>query len=1238
MYKHVWAKPAVLAVVVVLAACSGGSPTALLKDVQDIPEVQDVSDGGSATDRGHGEVDLVQPSEVVLVDAEVQAADLETEVDAVPACENGDDCSPGLGCVDGVCASCQDSTQCPSEQACIDGVCGKCQFTSECADDLACIVGKCQECTIDHATECEGSVCVEGHCVPCEDDSDCQQQYGAADKPYHCEEGLCTPDSCVTGSDCHLILKVCQAGYCMGCETAADCTDGQNGQYPPGTPCIAGLCYPEDVQCEGATDCIENFPDMPICGSNHFCRECHKNSECAEALESGAAICLTAGECIAGDCGGVEGVGCTAGQLCKDNLCSICESDSECKTAWFAYSICEDGTCVDGCKPEDTPFCEVSDEDCIPGQLCKDNRWQDCGSPEQCAEAYSQAEYICEPDIEFQGHMTCQKGCAVSTACDLAGEAGVCDDTHHCAQCPDDAACKTAWYDNSICQQGVCVDGCKPLDTPFCEEGDCLPGQLCKNNYWVDCGSPEQCVEAYGQQHYVCDPAPEDAQHLTCQEGCVTAAACDLAGKPAVCDATHHCIPCGNDTECKMAYFAISICEQGVCIDGCKPEDTPFCEVQNGDCLAGQLCKDNRWTDCSSPEQCVEAYGQQHYVCDPSPEDPQHKTCQPGCFVGQGCTLEEGLKAWCDVTHHCASCLDADDTDQVCKPWGADYICDSTDSDDPDSPVACVEGCKPETVCNPAEDDDCIKGQFCGDDNRWRDCDADSDECADAKDTNWICDPDPDNPGHSTCQAGCITGTACTFAGTMGVCDATHHCMPCAADLDCKTAYLSHWVCEQGACMEGCKTGEAPLSCPTQVCGPDNRCKPCGEDQECKNAYNLSQYICKPADAQHATNFCAMGCTPGFQACPEGKICDEFFHCKGCSDVSQDWLCKNEYGPKHICVGGKCVDGECREGVDCLAAGEPLCIDHFCAGCKDQPGFSCPSDSVCLGGDCVPGNCCTVPDCKPWLACGAGQACNSHYCAGCDAGEDCYDDPKFHCLIKTGACTIDHQCEAVTELLEEGMIKEDYCFINGECVEDGAPGPKCTICYSDTTQGGSVTDWTPGLWDIWTKTWKAEKCLINGACYDLHEGNPTTEQFRDCVWCDPVQGNRDSLLNWSPRPAPSPALQDRVRCADPMYFPGTIDQDGEPVFLDSYPYSGTGECIDDPETLEKSRCGWCWQGRCHGISWLPWLPLGPAAAGGVYQNIQFDGKDAAFVGSFGGGFGGGLPNANPGCHSPECGW
>jgi len=246
-----------------------------------------------------------------------------------------------------------------------------------------------------------------------------------------------------------------------------------------------------------------------------------------------------------------------------------------------------------------------------------------------------------------------------------------------------------------------------------------------------------------------------------------------------------------------------------------------------------------------------------------------------------------------------------------------------------------------------------------------------------------------------------------------------------------------------------------------------------------------------------------------------------------------------------------------------------------------------------------------------------------------------------------GACK-DNKCQEVGKLLEEYgesavkwssqekwcLLKQfDYgdeyaalykCYGEGEDYDDPTTlqTETCLKCWT-TGPGSSRIRPTPGSGP---GNLQADKCYIEDPdvldseeeentprCHNKGDAPPEI-RFSQCKACNPSLENAATLFNWSPR-TPTGTVEDlgsRILCDDPWYF-GTADNPipegahdllGRPV----YPYSGT-------------TTGRCWETKCSGLSWMPWLPVGFSGAAHTGVPVTVDGQPMVLHGTFGGGFG-----------------
>ncbi len=154
----------------------------------------------------------------------------------------------------------------------------------------------------------------------------------------------------------------------------------------------------------------------------------------------------------------------------------------------------------------------------------------------------------------------------------------------------------------------------------------------------------------------------------------------------------------------------------------------------------------------------------------------------------------------------------------------------------------------------------------------------------------------------------------------------------------------------------------------------------------------------------------------GAEACVDGTACSiqglaglcSNGTCQSCVDVDDDPTCVAAYGDGRLCIGGACIEGNCRTNADC---GEELCTAHHCAGCTRD--VDCPAETpICnvLTGSCV--------DAKQCAGVTPGDACPVN-----DSDVCCGSGPSAICL--SGCCT-DDNC-GIDESCTAGICVSNTC-------------------------------------------------------------------------------------------------------------------------------------------------------------------------------------------------------------------
>ncbi len=194
-------------------------------------------------------------------------------------CDDGDLCTIGDACADGLCAAGGQAVTCDDGNQCTLDVCdqaGGCTFTP--VDGASCADG--DSCTLQDA-------CLDGECAPgipveCDDsnpctDDACDPQSGQCNEIFNsasCDDG----DACTVDEGC--ILGSCQGGTPLNCDDGDHCTEDS---------------------CNPAVGC-ETSPVAPCCGNGieEGSEECDDgnndpNDGCDPLCQSEVGGCVTLG-------------------------------------------------------------------------------------------------------------------------------------------------------------------------------------------------------------------------------------------------------------------------------------------------------------------------------------------------------------------------------------------------------------------------------------------------------------------------------------------------------------------------------------------------------------------------------------------------------------------------------------------------------------------------------------------------------------------------------------------------------------------------------------------------------------------------------------------------------------------------------------------------------------------------------------------------------------------------------
>lgn len=325
----------------------------------------------------------------------------------------------------------------------------------DCADDNELLCGgECVDITDDPdhcggcgaGYVCEGATpyCLDGQCVACIDDGDCEDGLECDDSTNSCSgceydgecgQGFCRQAdqvcvACIDDENCEED-QVCDevAGACRNClDGDDDCDDGEVCVEEGNYFCADCLGPGHDEQCQGTEFCTSDFR----------CVECLQSSDCSDDSD----VCDSDGRCV--DCITDDHCGNPDLYSCVANTCSDCDDprtdEDICLDEEKVCGIVDDGcgTSVE-CNlcDESLPLCDLPNETCVE---CLDSN--DCGDDE------------CDPDTNQCVECLDGNHCAPGEYCT--------QQTNECVECLSDSDCT-----NGICLDDQICSICDPNAEPF---------------------------------------------------------------------------------------------------------------------------------------------------------------------------------------------------------------------------------------------------------------------------------------------------------------------------------------------------------------------------------------------------------------------------------------------------------------------------------------------------------------------------------------------------------------------------------------------------------------------------------------------------------------------------------------------------------------------------------------------------------------------------------------------------
>ena len=334
-------------------------------------------------------------------------------------CDNGDACTVTDKCADGECTggvavNCNDGNACtddacdpvagcthtPNVAACNDG--DLCTLGDQCADGI-CVGGPAADCE-------DGNACTQDTCTP---DAGCQ--HTVTDGP--CDDGdVCTSnDLCIEG--------VCQGSGVLACTDNDPCTDNA---CDPATGCVVklnqALCDDSDVCTVGdhchLGECIHS--GVFTCNDGNVCTNdsCDPAAGCTFAANQ--AVCEDNNLCTEGDV--------CAGGWCIPGFVVECTDENECTTD----SCDPAGGCINDTKEDGTLCSDENPQGvclggkCVCNPACVGKKCGDDGCGGSCGECGEESLCIaaqCEWGVLECGGIACSP---------LAGYEVTCNAQDHC--------------------------------------------------------------------------------------------------------------------------------------------------------------------------------------------------------------------------------------------------------------------------------------------------------------------------------------------------------------------------------------------------------------------------------------------------------------------------------------------------------------------------------------------------------------------------------------------------------------------------------------------------------------------------------------------------------------------------------------------------------------------------------------------------------------------------------------
>ena len=313
-------------------------------------------------------------------------------------------------------------------------------FSAESVSELK-VCKEDTDCESESTPHCDPSRHV---CVRCYEDSQCEHN-------QYCEDNTCK--SCDEG-------LVWNGEECVECTEDGDCADSD-------TP----VCYTDTntcVECLTYENCIDT-PETPQCDkASHTCKSCIDiDSEKPVWADTQCVQCVNSTDC-------------ETTLVCRENTCSLCETEDECKEKGTNYHCSKDSTCI---QCLDNQVWDDESKECV--ECTEDNDCTDTPDTPKCNTTTNQC-VECIESTNCSAELVCRENtcslCETEDECQEKGTDYHCSKEEKCIQCPSNLV----WGgQDKGCVECVTYEDCTDTpDTPNCNTGINKCEACPKNSFW----------------------------------------------------------------------------------------------------------------------------------------------------------------------------------------------------------------------------------------------------------------------------------------------------------------------------------------------------------------------------------------------------------------------------------------------------------------------------------------------------------------------------------------------------------------------------------------------------------------------------------------------------------------------------------------------------------------------------------------------------------------------------------